>query len=270
MIDPGPTVFDEIFALLTPDRLLRDPRATGDGVAVAVVDSGVERSVLEEKFHKLGQDIRPIRGAKFTATGPDPLPYDGHQSSPHGTTVADVILTIAPRVTLYSADVFGPQGNCEVETVIAAVRHAIDVWNVKVINLSLGVPEHKLQQLPRRNQLLKAIEDAYFKDVLVFAAAHNEHPLTRSYPAAFAPPLISVDKAIFDDPLRFAYRLRETVEFQAHGRGYLGPFAREPATSWATPHLAGIAARILSLKPDLKPFEIKTILYWMFRAGATG
>ena len=34
-------------------------------------------------------------------------------------------------------------------------------------------------------------------------------------------------------------------------RGYLGPFAREPATSWATPHLAGIAARILSLKPDL-------------------
>ena len=25
-------------------------------------------------------------------------------------------------------------------------------------------------------------------------------------------------------------------------------------------------ARILSLKPDLKPFEIKTILYWMFQA----
>ena len=54
------------------------------------------------------------------------------------------------------------------------------------------------------------------------------------------------------------------MEFQAHGKGYLGPFAREPATSWATPHLAGIAARILSLKPDLKPFEIKTVLYWLF------
>ncbi|MBY0460664.1 MAG: S8 family serine peptidase, partial [Gemmataceae bacterium] len=92
--------------------------------------------------------------------------------------------------------------------------------------------------------------------------------LTRSYPAAFAPPLISVDKGLFDDPLRFAYKLSEQVEFQAHSRGYLGPFAREPATSWATPHLAGIAARILSLKPDLKPFEIKTILYWLFRSGA--
>jgi hypothetical protein len=103
--------------------------------------------------------------------------------------------------------------------------------------------------------------------VLVFAAAHNEHPLTRSYPAAFAPPLLSVDKGHFADPLEFAYRLRDQVEFQAHGRGYLGPFATEPATSWAAPHLAGIAARILSLRPEMKPFEIKTVLYWMFVAS---
>jgi len=273
-----PTVFDDIFARLTPDSILRDARATGEGIAVAVIDSGVERSVLEEKFRLAGTPIEPIEGALFRASvaasgessagsrPPLALEYTGHQSSPHGTTVADIILTIAPRVKLYSADVFGPTGSCEVETVIAALRHAIDVWNVKVVNLSLGVPEHKLQQLPRRQQLQRAIEEAYFRDVLVFAAAHNEHPLTRSYPAAFAPPLISVDKGLFDDPLRFAYKLREQVEFQAHGKGYLGPLAREPATSWATPHLAGIAARILSLKPDLKPFEIKTVLYWLFRS----
>ena len=264
------TVFDEIFSRLTPDRLLRDPRATGAGIAVAIIDSGVERSVLEEKFRQAGTPIGPIQGAKFLSHAPTPLPYDGHQSSPHGTTVADIILTLAPSVALYSADVFGPQGNCEVETVIAALHHAIEVWKVKVVNLSLGVPEHKLQQLPRRNQLLRAIEDAYFKDVLVFAAAHNEHPLTRSYPAVFAAPLISVDKGLFDDPLRFAYKLRDSIEFQAHSRGYLGPFSREPATSWATPHLAAIAAKILSLKPDLKPFEIKTILYWMFQSAANG
>lgn len=266
MIAMPPTVFDEIFARLTPDSIFRDSRATGEGVAVAVIDSGVERAVLEEKFQSAGTPILPIEGAVFRPSGP-PLEYAGHQSSPHGTTVADIILTIAPQVKLYSADVFGPTGSCEVETVIAALRHAIDVWKVKVVNLSLGVPEHKLQQLPRRQQLQRAIEEAYFRDVLVFAAAHNEHPLTRSYPAAFAPPLISVDKGLFDDPLRFAYKLREQVEFQAHGKGYLGPLAREPATSWATPHLAGIAARILSLKSDLKPFEIKTILYWLFRSG---
>jgi hypothetical protein len=260
------SIFDDIFALLTPDRLLRDPRADGEGVRVAVIDSGVERALLEEKYRRLGQEIHPIEGGLFRPEG-DPLPYDGKQSSPHGTTVADIILSLAPRVRLFSADVFGPLGSCEVETVIKAMRWAVDVWGCKVLNLSLGVTEQRLQQLPRRFQFMKAIEEGYYKDVLIVAAAHNDHPLTRSYPAVFAPPLVSVDKAIFDDPMQFAYKLREQVEFQAHGRGYLGPFAQEPATSWAAPHLTGIAARILSLRPQLKPFEMKALLYWVFQAG---
>lgn len=260
------TVFDDLFALLTPDRILHDPRATGEGVVVGLLDSGLERSVIEAKH----PGSIPIEGAIFRADAVQPQPWTGHQSSPHGTTVADIILTLAPRVRIFSGDVFGASGTCEVDTVIRALRYAIDNWNCKIINLSLGVPEHRLQQAQKRMQFQKAIEDAYYQDVLIFAAAHNEHPLTRSYPAAFAPQLVSVDKGIFDDPLKFAYLLRETVEFQAHGRGYLGPFAHEPATSWATPHLAGIAARILSLKPDLKPFEIKTILYWLFQGSKKG
>jgi subtilisin len=261
--DPPPDIFAELFRLLTPERLLHDPRATGEGVAVCVVDSGVERSLLEDKFARLGQAILPIEGAVFTAGAAEPLPYAGRQSAPHGTTVADVLLTVAPRVRLYSADVFGPRGTCEVEVVVRALRWAIDVWHCKVVNLSLGVAEQRLQAAQRRQQLQRAVEDAYYKDVLVVAAAHNEHPLALSYPAAFAPPLLSVDKGLFADPLHFAYHLSAPVEFRAHGRGYLGPFAAEPATSWAAPHLAGIAARLLSLRPDLKPFEVKTLLYWL-------
>jgi hypothetical protein len=258
-------VFDEVFALLTPDRLLNDPRATGEGVTVCVIDSGVEQALLQEKFRQRGQEVYPVEGGIFTGDRPEPLPYAGHQSTPHGTTVADIILTLAPRARLYSADVFGPRGSCEVDVVMRALHWAIEVWKCKIINLSLGVPEHRLQQVQRRYQFLRAIEEGYYKDVLIFAAAHNEHPLTRSYPAAFAPPLISVDKHSFSDPLRFAYNLREQIEFQAHARGNLGPFANEPATSWAAPHLAGIAARILSLRPQMKPFEVKTILYWLSR-----
>jgi subtilisin len=268
-VPPSPdaprNVFDEIFALLTPERLLGDPRATGEGVSVCIIDSGVERALLEQKYREQGQRLYPFEGGIFTADQPAPLPYTGHQSTPHGTTVADIILSLAPRVRLYSADVFGPQGSCEVDVVLRALHWAINVWKCKIINLSLGVPEHRLQQVQRRYQLLRAIEEGYYKDVHIFAAAHNDHPLTRSYPAVFAPPLISVDKHTFADPLQFAYRLREQIEFLAHGRGHLGPFANEPATSWAAPHLAGIAARILSLKPDLKPFEVKTILYWLSR-----
>jgi subtilisin family serine protease len=261
--DPEPDVFAALFGLVTPQRLLSDPRATGEGVCVAVIDSGVERSLLEEKFAQRGLPLYPIEGAVFTPECHEPLPYDGRQSTPHGTTVADILLTIAPRVRLYSADVFGPRGSCEVEVIIRALRWAIDVWACKVVNLSLGVAEQRLQQPQRRLQLQRAVEEAYYKDVLVVAAAHNDHPLTRSYPAAFAPPLLSVDKGLFADPLEFAYHLSEPAEFQAHAKGYLGPFAAAPATSWAAPHLAGIAARILSLRPDLKPFEVKTILYWL-------
>jgi subtilisin family serine protease len=256
-------VFDEVFALLTPDRLLRDPRATGEGVRVCVIDSGVERSVLEQRARQRGQTLYPIEGGLFTAARPEPLPYDGHQSTPHGTTVADILLGLAPRVRLFSADVFGPRGSCEVEVVMRAVHWAVHVWKCKVLNLSLGVPEERLQQVQRRYQFLRAIEDAYYHDVLVVAAAHNEHPLVRSYPAGFAPPILSVDKGIFADPLQFAYQLREHVEFRAHGIGQLGAFAAEPATSWAAPHLAGIAARVLSLRPGLKPFEMKALLYWL-------
>ncbi len=251
------TVFDELLNLLTPQRVLDDPRATGAGVTVAVIDTGIDHPRLAAKYDALPA-IESVccRGSKVT-------PSTGPPSSSHGTTVADIILSIAPKATLFSADVFGSAGTCEVETVVAAIHHAIDVWKVKVINLSLGVPEQKLQQWQRRQALLKVIEEAYYRDVLVFAAAHNEHPLTRSYPAVYSSPLISVDKALFDDPRQFEYLLRDQIEFQAHSRGYLGPFAKEPATSWAAPHLTGIAVRMLSLKPTLKPFELKTILYWM-------
>jgi hypothetical protein len=79
---------------------------------------------------------------------------------------------------------------------------------------------------------------------------------------------LSVDKNLFPEATQFAYRLNERIEFQAHARGSVGPFANEPATSWAAPHLAALAARLLSLKPDLKPFEVKTLLYWLAKGDA--
>lgn len=270
MSEPPSDVFEEIFALLRPERLLRDPRADGSGVRICVVDSGIDRARLGEKFRQQGGELPRIEGALFREDRPEPLPDEGRASSPHGTTVADIILTLAPRAQLYSADVFGPLGTCDVKVIIRAVRHAMDVWGCKLINLSLGIPEQRLGQVQRRMDLLHTIEEAYYRDVLVIAAANNDHPLTRSYPAAFAPPLLSVDKGHFDDPLQFAYHLREQVEFRAHGRGYLGPFAAEPATSWAAPHLTGIAARLLTLRPELKPFEMKALLYWLFRARQKG
>src|SRR5439155_1248616 len=112
-------VFDDLFRLITPERLLLDPRASGEGIRVCVIDSGVERSVLEAKY---GPALKPIQGGIFTADRAEPMPYEGHQSTPHGTTVTDILLTQAPAIQLFSADVFGPSGTCEVETVIKALH----------------------------------------------------------------------------------------------------------------------------------------------------
>ncbi len=262
----GPDAFAELLALVTPS-LLHHPRATGAGVRVAVIDSGVDRDMLIERCRQRGQEPPAIEGALFGAGRPEQLPDGARPSTPHGTTVADVILTLAPRVSLFSADIVGPQGGGDVESLLHALRWAVHEWRCHVVNLSLGVPEHRLQPVARRQQLQRAVEDAYFHDVLVVAAAHNDHPLTLSYPALFSPPLVSVDRGSFDDPLRFAYALRERIEFRACGKGYVGPFASEPATSWAAPHLSGVAARLLSLRPGLKPFEIKTLLYWLGNSG---
>ena len=106
----GPTVFDEIFARLTPDRILKDPRATGEGVPWPSSTPGSSGRCWRRSSDKRRRDIHPIEGAVFRPDSAAALPYDGRQSSPHGTTVADIILTLAPRVKLYSADVFGPQG----------------------------------------------------------------------------------------------------------------------------------------------------------------
>jgi subtilisin family serine protease len=254
--------FRELLTLVHPDRLLCDSQATGTAVRVAVVDSGIDRALLAEKH---GRAVA-IEGGVFQHHHREPLPYDGTASAPHGTTVADIILSIAPNVSLYSADVFGPTGGSEAETVIRAIYHCLDAWNCHIINLSLGVVEARLQPVARRNQLLRAVEEAYHRGTVVVAAAHNDHPFSRSFPAAFAPPLLSVDKALFADPLEVRYQPRDQIEFQAHSRGEFGPFAKEPATSWAAPHVTGVAARLLSLCPELRPFEVKALLSLMSRA----
>src|SRR5439155_485419 len=117
--------------------------------------------VLERRFRQRGQQIYPIAGGIFTAGSQQPLPYEGKQSTPHGTTVADIVLSLAPRVRLYSADVFGPRGSCELDVVMQALHWAIAEWKCKIINLSLGVPEQRLQQVQRRYQFLRAIEEGY-------------------------------------------------------------------------------------------------------------
>jgi subtilisin len=240
---------------------LHHPAADGRGVKVAVIDTGIDARLLRQRGDQLGRTVHEVEGAIFQTGSPQPLPYQGQQSAPHGTTVADIVLGVAPAVRLYSADIFGPRGVAELEALVQAMYHATEQWHCRILNISLGITEQRLQTPLRRQQLLRAVEDCYHRGVLVVAAAHNDHPATRSYPALFAPALLSVNKDLFADPLVMSFQ-EGSIEFAGQGTGQVGPFATSPSTSWAAPHVTGLAARLLSLKPELRPFEVKTLLYW--------
>ena len=247
------------------DGLLGNPLADGSGVNIALIDTGVNVTKLQRKFDGKGVKFKPIKNALFKPNGVIDYSSIAPPVLPHGTVVADILLNHAPQAQLYSANVFEFRSFTELDLLLHAIHVAIHDWKCKVINLSLGLPEERLQQPWRRLQFLNALEDAYRNDVLVFAAGNNDHPLTRSFPAVFESSLFSVNKKLLDGMLKFKYFPQAGLEFLGHGYADLAPIGLDLETSWATAHLAGTAAKIVSLCPTIKPFEMKSILYWVSR-----
>ncbi len=245
------------------DGLVGNPLADGSGVNIALIDTGVNAGKLQKKFDGKGLQFNSIVNALFKPNGIVDYSSTAHPMLPHGTVVADILLTHAPKAQLYSANVFELRTFTELDLLLHAMHVAIHQWKCKVINLSLGMPEERLQQPWRRLQFLNALEDAYRNDVLVFAAGHNDHPLTRSFPSVFESSLFSVNKKLLEGMLKFKYFPQAGLEFLGHGHADLAPFGSDLETSWATANLAGTAAKIVSLYPKIKPFEMKSILYWI-------
>ncbi|MBU7600553.1 S8 family serine peptidase [Streptomyces sp. P38-E01] len=147
--------------------------ARGDGVTVAVIDSGVDRTVPELRGQVAG-------GKSFLGTG---SPYRDPGS--HGTTIAALISGtgkesgihgLAPEskiLALKTTDEFGIPGD-----MAAAINHAIDV-GAKIINVSLGA-----SQSGRGAKVQKAIDRANKEGVLIFASSGNAGDDTANYPAA--------------------------------------------------------------------------------------
>ena len=78
--------------------------------------------------------------------------------------------------------------------------------------------------------------------------------------------MISVGSHEEEDPFTFFYNPNPPVEF--FGRGVKvrvawigGKSVTASGNSFATPHLAGICALILSKHPELTPFQVKNVLY---------
>lgn len=226
--------------------------ASGRGLRVAVVDSGVEaahpavggRLVSSVAVERAGEDWDVVDTAPADVVG-------------HGTACAGIIHGLAPEAELVSVRVLGPDNRGNGGAFATGLQWAIEASGASVVNLSLSSrsdaffgPLHELADL------------AYFRGVLLVCAANNVS--VASYPSLFAS-VVSVaahDTASAD---AWFYNPSPPVEFGAYGlnvdvawRG--GTRMVVTGNSFAAPHIAGYAARIRSTHPGLTPFETKTIL----------
>jgi len=225
--------------------------ATGAGVRVAILDSGLENAhpmlhgrVVENVAVEVDDD-----GTRVVEDEPRDL-------FGHGTACGAIIVGLAPEVELVSIRVLGADLRGKGTAFAAGLDWAIE-QGFAVCNLSLSSKSESLY--PVFHDLA---DRAYFRSIALVSAANNVP--APSYPSLFSS-VFSVAAHAEPDAERLYYNPSPPVEFGAWGVDV--PIAwkdggRTTATgnSFAAPHVAGLVARIVSKHPGLTPFEVKAIL----------
>lgn len=227
--------------------------ATGAGVRVAVIDSGIDAGhpALGGAIDAdAGVDIQLAEGEVVETPGPHDDVFG------HGTACAGIIHSLAPQARITSVRVLGPRLSGRSEVFLAGLAWAVN-HRFDVINLSLGTR--------RRDWALAFYElcdEAYFRGCFVVTAANNVQ--RASFPSLYAS-VTSVACNLSSDPWRFHYNPEPPTEFLARGidvevpwRG--GGYIRSTGNSYAAPHIAGLAALIRSKHPRVTPMQLKTVL----------
>lgn len=254
---------------------------TGQGVTVAVIDTGVDldHPDLQHSIYVNAGEI-PGNGIDDDQNGyvDDVSGYDfvdgdadANDGNGHGTHVAGTIAAannsvgatgVAPEANVLPIRVLDDSGRGSDSGVAAGIRYAADI-GAQIINLSLGGGTS--------SRIAAAIEYATSLGSLVVAAAGNESSAVPSYPAQYSRESTSVlSVGAFDSSGQIAsfsngVGSSGAVQIDAPGVGiystYLdGRYATLSGTSMATPHVAGVAALILSADPDLTSSELRELL----------
>jgi subtilisin len=227
--------------------------ASGRGVKVAVIDSGidaahprvgtVERAVVLEYDADAEDGIRRTEG-----------PHDDLYG--HGTACAGIIRLLAPEVELFSVRVLGARLTGKAFVFAAGVEWCLE-QGVQVVNLSLSTANE--DYLTTFHELCDA---AAFQGTVLVSALNNERK--PSYPSEFSS-VFSVAATNGHDVERFSCNPRPPAEWGAPGIdvevAWLdGGTIVTTGNSFAAPVIAGHVARILGAHPGLKPYQVKTVL----------
>src|SRR5215218_4031378 len=238
-----------------PGRVTREwawGDSTGKGVKVCILDSGIElgHPMVGEIDGAVavevgpGDEIRVVEDAEGDLCG-------------HGTACAGIVRSIAPDCSIFSVRVLGAGFTGSGTALLGGLRWAVE-QGFHVINMSLSTTKSQFAGM-----LHEAADAAYFRRTVLVASAHNMP--VESYPWRFSS-VISVGSHEEPDPLTFFANPSPPVEFFARGVGVEiawlgGGTILSTGNSFATPHLSGICALVLSKHPELTPFQLKNVLY---------
>ncbi len=230
----------------------------GDGVTVAVLDTGIDAGHPVFAGRLLpGRDL----------VNDDTIPQDGPEAGQaggaaegHGTHVSGIIAQVAPHSTLLPIRVLDVDGRGSTYILAYAIEWAVDN-HADVINLSLGSDFDS-------NVLADAIAQAQQRGVLIVAAAGNDNAETPQYPAAY-PGVIGVTAVdAGNHKADFANYGESWVDLAAPGVGITSTvpvslsilYATWSGTSMSTPFVTGAAALARQKLPAASPAELAQML----------
>ncbi|MBI3964253.1 MAG: S8 family serine peptidase [Chloroflexi bacterium] len=244
-------------------------------IKVAVIDSG---------FYGPHPD-RPKNltfGPDFSESGGSDKDGSGHGTHVAGTVAASFnnslgVAGVAPDVSVAIIRTLNDEGRGRVADTARGLRWAADN-GFRVVNMSLGGPN-------RTDVVKEAVDYAYSKGVVLVAAAGNcgngcpeGPPNYVSYPAAFDHVLAVGASTDQDTIARFSTHQpyvgisgpgQDISSLYAPNAAGASPDRCEPTTlqycflsgtSMASPHVAGVAALVLSINPQLTPDQVMDML----------
>jgi subtilisin family serine protease len=259
---------------------------TGQGVTVAVIDTGVDpdhpvlRSVVTDGYDftrdwPRGSERNDLSTSPNGECNESTPAWRVNQSTMvildqstmvildnpdlaafgHGTMVAGVIHLVAPRATIMPLKAFKADGTGYSSDVLRAVYYA--VYNgAKVLNMSFSY------QSPSR-ELKRAIDFATGRGLAAIGSAGNSGEHVAAYPAALSN-VIGVASTDDSDVLsEFSNYGADLFLIAAPGEGIistypLGTYGAAWGTSFSAPFAAGTAALLAQLAPSINQGEVTT------------
>jgi subtilisin family serine protease len=224
--------------------LVHDSGNRGDGIRVAIVDTGIDYTHPDLDGNYAG-------GFDFVNNDSDPMDDHGHGTHCAGTVAAEDdgvgVVGVAPKALLYGVKVLSSTGSGSYSNIIAGIEWAADN-GIQVTNNSYGSSGNP------GSIVQAAYDNSYAAGVLHVAAAGNSGACpatgdTVGYPAKFSS-VIAVAATSSSDARACFSSTGPDVEIAAPGssinstrRG--GGYTFMSGTSMASPHVAGVAALVL-------------------------